>query len=278
MEVGIYFNYLENGPGKVVKNLIKGFDLLGIKYSLNTDGDVNIILQNVPRINGDISNCLLGPNIAVLPIDNKYLLEHGNYLKCLVPSEWVKNKYSRWIPENKISVWPVGIDTNKFINFCDTENKEYDFLVYFKRRNIDDLLFIRNFLTDMNKSFITVEYGSYTDEDLINLISKCRYGFIIDGCESQGLAIQEMLSCDLPLIVWDKKYWEDRGDDYKILATSIPYFDENCGVYFFNKDEIDDKFSFFLQKKYSPRKYIENNLSIDISTKKIISIINESIK
>ncbi len=46
MGVGIYFDYDKDGPGKVIKNIKKGFDLLGIDYKLNSDSDINIILQD----------------------------------------------------------------------------------------------------------------------------------------------------------------------------------------------------------------------------------------
>ena len=43
----------------------------------------------------------------------QFLIENQNYYKKIIaPSEWVKNKFiSKFnLPENKISVWPVGIE------------------------------------------------------------------------------------------------------------------------------------------------------------------------
>lgn len=282
MKLGIYFensNYAKmfRGPEKVARNLLKGLDILNIEYLINQDGDYNIILQNSERIKGDLSNCFLGPNICTLPIDNQFLMSYDNYIKTIVPCEWVKSKYSRWIPEEKIEIWPVGIDTDLWI---DTKNfkKEYDFLIYFKRRNPQDLIKIQQFLIEKNKTFLTLHYGNYSESEFFDIISKCKYAFIIDGCESQGLAIQEIMSCNLPIIVWDKIEWLDRGDEFKFSATSVPYFENDCGLKFDKISDLESTYNLFLSCEYNSRQYIVDNLSIKSSTKKILKIINESNK
>jgi hypothetical protein len=177
VELGIYFNYRERGPGKVIDNLIKGLDILGIKYKINLDGDKNIILQNCDRLNGDLSNCILGPNICTLPIDNKVVMDYDKYETLLVPSEWVKKLYMRWIPENKIKIWPVGIDTEIFSDKSSFE-KKYDFLIYFKRRDISELNFVIEQLNIMNKNSIIIEYGKYKEFEFIESIEKSKYGIV----------------------------------------------------------------------------------------------------
>jgi hypothetical protein len=270
IEIGLYFNYKEKGPGKVVDNLIKGLDLSGIKYRINSDGDVNLILQNCNRLSGNLSKCFLGPNICTLPIDNQYVMNMYSYNKLLVPSEWVKNLYKRWIPEEKIEIWPVGIDTDKFTDKSKCE-KEYDFLVYFKRRNTQDLHSVLSKLKENNLTYKVLEYGNYVESEFIDFISKSKYGFVVDNCESQGIAIQEMMSCNLPLIVFDSKEWVDRGDQFKCESTSVPYWDsERCGVVI---DQIDDFNLSFIDRKYDSRDFITENLSLNSSILKLEKII-----
>ncbi len=272
MTVGLYFNRYENGPGKVVKNLIKGFEKSNTKYSVNSDGDINIILQYSNRLKGDLSNCFIGPNVVTLPVDDSVMMNYTEYKKLIVPSVWVKNVYSNWIPSEKIEIWPVGIDTEKFNKLV--SEKVYDFLVYFKRRNLNELNQIIEILNKKNKSFILIQYGQYNEDYFIEAISKSKFGIVIDGTESQGVALQEMMSCDLPLIVWDVKYWTDRGDSNKCDATSVPYFDERCGIKFYSIEEFEQKYETFINSNYNPRDFIIDNLSIEVSTKKLINIIN----
>jgi glycosyltransferase involved in cell wall biosynthesis len=276
MKIGIYFDCVERGPGKVISNLIKSFEENKIEYLLNRDGDKNIILQSCNRLMGDLTNCYLGPNIATLPIDNKNLIDCDSCEKIIVPSDWVKNLYSKWLPLDKIEIWPVGIDTELFKDY--TVEKEYDFLIYYKRRDIKDLNFIINFLTERNDKFIIIKYGEYNETHFIDIISKSRFGIVIDNCESQGIAVQEMMSCNLPLLVWDVTNWSDRGQEYEVKATSIPYWDSICGVSFTDINHLEESFNKFFNQLtlFKPRKYILNNLSFDKSTNKLLEIINKS--
>jgi len=273
MKIGIYYRYDQKGPGKVVKNLVKGFDLLNIDYVINSDGDINVILQDCDRLKGDLSNCYIGPNVVVLPIDNNIIMDYNKYLKLIVPSEWVKKLYSKWIPEDKIIIWSVGIDTNLFFQKSNIE-KIYDFLIYFKRRDILQLKYIKDHLNTLGRKYIVLEYGDYTEENFINLINISKFGIIIDGSESQGIAIQEMMSCNLPLIVWDIKYWLDRGEENKCFATSVPYWNDTCGEIFFESSDFIEKLSKIEIKKYNPRKYVLKELSLSTSVGKLIKKIS----
>jgi glycosyltransferase involved in cell wall biosynthesis len=272
MNIGVYFNNTQRGPGKVVSNLLKGFDRNNISYHLNSDGGKNIILQSCIRLTNNISNCLLGPNIVTLPIDSVHIMDFEKYESLLVPSYWVKLLYMRWIPESKIKIWAVGIDTDLFSDKSGL-NKEYDFLIYFKRRSVVELNGLIAILNSMNKTYTLIEYGNYDELQFINAISKSKYGIIIDNTESQGIAIQEMMSCNLPLIVWDVKYWVDRGEEYRCEATSVPYWDIICGEKFYDISYLPECIQKIENMTYNPREYILRNLSIDISTQNIMNIL-----
>jgi hypothetical protein len=274
MKIGIHYEHVSRGPGKVLGNLISGLNNIDVEYSLNSDGDKNIILQDCPRLRGDLSNCLLGPNIATLPIDNDVLMRSDSCYKIIVPSQWVKNLYSRWIPANKISVWPVGIDTDFFKDSKDDE-KQFNFLVYYKRRSEIELSQVLSFLERKNKSFTIIRYGDYSEDHFLNSIKASKMGIVISGTESQGIAIQEMLSCNLPLLVWDVKDWQDRGLPHSCPATSIPYWDALCGEYFLDLNELENTYERFMSGEYEPRKFILENLSLNSQAQKIISLWTE---
>jgi hypothetical protein len=282
--INIYHNNLNNGPGKVSKNLINGLKIKNLSFKENEINDYlkdsNLFLQynNLLEKEEIISKSIIGPNICTLPFDNKIVIEQ-KYLKTIVPSEWVKKLYSKWIDKDKIEIWPVGIDYNYFKDFS-KEKKEIDCLIYFKRREESDLIFIEEFLRDKNQTYTIIKYGNYDEQQFINLISKSRYCVVIDNCESQGVAIQEIMSCNLPLFVWDVKFWKDRGEEYKIESTSIPYWDEKCGEFFFYKEEIEEKFKVFMEKidYYKPRNYILKNLKIEDQSEKLYKLIKTNNK
>lgn len=272
--INIHYHNSERGPGKVIKNLTMGLNKLNIEFKKNGNDEnwKNIILQDHPALyDNRLKNSLIGPNVCVIPKDNHVVLEQ-QYKKIIVPSEWVKNLYKKWIHEDKILVWPVGIDTEKFDN-KKSNPKVFDCLIYTKNRTDDELNFVINFLNSKNQTYNVIKYGYYTESHFIDLISKSKYGFVLANTESQGIAIQEMMSCNLPLIVWDVSKWVDRGLEYEVDATTVPYWDSICGLKIYNRDELESNYNKFIEKfdGYNPRDYIVNNLNIN---KQTIDLVN----
>ena len=173
---------------------------------------------------------------------------------------------------DKLAIWSVGIDTDLF---SPSQNKTIDFLVYYKRRDLDDLNAVCNFLKTKNQTFKIVSYGNYSEEQFKQCMSECKYAFLIDRCESQGIAVQEMMSCNLPMLVWDVNRWDDRGEEYACKATSIPYFTEQCGVYFYDKASMNAAFDNFMQhiNHFEPRKYIIDNFSLKQKANDLVRIL-----
>ena len=79
-----------------------------------------------------------------------------------------------------------------------------------------------------------------------------------------------MMSCNLPLLVWDVKIWDYLGPDHACESTSIPYWDTICGEFFYEKDNFETTLQLFLKSTYKPREYISENLSLDIMAEKIV--------
>ena len=274
----LLYEYNHNGPGKVIKNLKLGLDKLGVEYIENPqkidEKDKVIALQWHPLVSSvNPENLLIGPNVCTLPIDNDFIMSK-KYKKVVVPSDWIKNKYKIWIPEEKIFVWPVGIDTDYFDDKSTIE-KTLDCLIYYKRRSFEDLTFVTKMLKQYNQTFDIIEYGNYSEIDFISKVSKSKYVFMLDSCESQGIAIQEIMSMNVPMFVWDVEYWSDRGEEFKVEASSIPYWDERCGMYETKIESIHQTFNLFLQKFgfFKPRSYILENISLKRQAKEIIEIL-----
>ena len=275
--INISYNGISNGPGKVVTNLILGLEKSGIEFKTNQSplpDDKLLILQETQLLYQNINNDkVIGPNICTLPIDNQFVMNQI-YKKMIVPCEWVKQLYMRWLPEEKLFVWAAGIDTDLFYDMS-KKDKDIDCLIYFKRRDESDLKLVISLLIEHNQTFDIVRYGSYLEKDLIALLERSRYCMVVDKCESQGIAIQEIMSTNTPLLIWDTIVWDDRGDEFKIDATSVPYWNEICGVKVSNFEELKNKFLFFIGnlKKYKPRGFILENLPLDKSAKKIVEIL-----
>ena len=269
-----------NGPHKVVKNLLMSLEQEKIDYVINEEKfKNNFLLQydwtgHLKHSELDLEHCIIGPQIWMFDEHVNDLKENPSYYKSLItPSQWVKDLYVNkfGFPENKISNWPVGVE-----EFDNVREVNYDCLIYFKRRDQSELEIVKKFLVSKGLSYRMVEYGGYSEDGFKQLVNSAKFCFLINGTESQGIAVQEIMSMGVPIIAWDIKEWLDQGEAYRVPATSIPYWDERCGEVFFNKDELEETFSKFYAtiNEYDPKSFIRDNLSFSKTVEQLMEIFN----
>ena len=268
-----------NGPHKVVDNLIKSLDQEKIEYAINEEKyEHNFLVQydataheKHSKIEQDTT--IIGPQVWLFDGYGQFLIENQNYYKKIIaPSEWVKNKFITKfnLLEEKLAVWPVGIE-----EFNNIREPNYDCLIYFKRRGQKELDAVKQFLDSKNLTYKMVEYGDYGEDGFKQLVNSAKFCFLINGTESQGIAVQEIMSMGVPIIAWDIKEWLDQGEAYRVPATSIPYWDKRCGEVFFNIEDLEVTFSKFYATldQYDPKAFVKDNLSFECSVKTLLDIL-----
>ena len=268
-----------NGPHKVVNNLIKSLDQEKIAYAINEEKYENNFLVQYDAIAHEKHSkieqetTIIGPQVWLFDGYGQFLIENQNYYKKLIaPSQWVKDKFINKfnLLENKVSVWPVGIE-----EFNNVREPSYDCLIYFKRRDEGELSAVKKFLVSRGLTYQMVEYGSYSEYGFMQLVNQAKFCFLINGTESQGIAVQEIMSMGTPIIAWDIKEWLDQGEEYRVPATSVPYWDNRCGEKFYSIDKLEETFDNFYARinEYDPKAYVKDNLSFESSVKTLLDIL-----
>ena len=203
-------------------------------------------------------------------------------------SDWIQHLYSGigtiCMPVKPL---PFPIDVEKF-NMNNLE-KTYDCFIYFKNRLKEDLQFIETILQYMNLTYTIVSYGKYNENDYISILNKSKFGIWLGAHESQGFALQEALSMNVPLIVCNVRSLNDEinGEgnhsyiEYKgrfdLSATSCPYFDERCGTIIYDLNDLVTNIEHMKHNytTYQSRNYILENLSPKVCYERIIKSFNE---
>jgi len=225
---------------------------------------------------------IYGPHFSVFPnyLINGINKENSVYI---MPSKWALNSWNSVFNRINMEVltFPVNVERfnekRKLIERIHDEESEI--FIYYKRRNPEELLKIVNFIENKGIKYKIFDYERrYYEEEYINCLRNSKYGIIVDAHESQGFAIEEALSCNVPLLVWNVKTMDQefRSNYPKFECTTVPYWDERCGELFTEYEELEETYNKFIEKleMYKPREYIIENLSVGVCADKLINIIN----
>lgn len=223
---------------------------------------------------------IFGPHFSVFP-DNR-LLNINNIHKNSIyiqPSKWAADTWRNLNVEKviKIKEFPFPVEIDKFKPL--ENNTREQIFIYFKRRKPEELKLIEQFLTEKNITYKLFNYvKKYKEEEYLKCLQSAKYGIIVDAHESQGFAIEEALSCNVPLLVWKVKYMsQEEGSNFpNFPCTNIAYWDKRCGEFFEEKENFEETYNKFINKieTYKPREYVLENLSPKKCGENFIKLIN----
>jgi glycosyltransferase involved in cell wall biosynthesis len=222
---------------------------------------------------------ILGASIFEHPVVcPDFWRQNPNVQKMLIPGPWMKDMFAEHYPEERLDVWPVGIDIEEWRPKRPPSEKPDQVLLYDKIRFAHDryeeivLHPIRQQLRAQGIETETLRYGHYFPEDLKSALERCRAVVFLCEHETQGIAYQQMLASGVPVFAWDRGgYWQDPNffpDRVRYEpVSSVPYWDERCGMKFENAGEFRDRFVTFWERveeeEFSPRSYVTENLTLE---------------
>jgi hypothetical protein len=234
---------------------------------------------------------MFGPQFFVLPEgsmvgEKREDLQDRCVYNCL--SSWVKYLYEEMVPSMimPLECLPFSVDTNRFQPTGLTGPKEriWDCVVYVKRRSNELINHAIDLLQSKQLSYKIFQYGSYQESDYLHELQHCKWMLVLDAHESQGFALEEAMSCNVPLLVMDASSLYDETTDggktytYEYLkpkdlkATSVPYWSNECGIKIQTKEDLSQAMDTMMATyhKFSPRAYILQTLSDEVCMKRIL--------
>jgi hypothetical protein len=272
------------GQKMVFINLCLGLDQLGVRYRVNefrwanhnSESPVGIIGKSHVLYRQDWQNPILfGASVMSHPLSDPGLLDRLPIKRILVPGEWMRSMCEPYWGD-RVRVWPVGIDTDRWAPTAGGE-PDIDVLIYDKIRWKHDLYEgellnpIRERLKSQNLRVAYIRYGHYLEEDFEELLGRCRSMIFLCEHETQGLAYQQALSCNVPILAWNRSgFWQDPEfypDRVKFEpVSSVPYWDFRCGLTFCGAVDFEVSFDRFWSgiegRHFKPGEFILENLTL----------------
>jgi hypothetical protein len=286
------------GAMRVFLNLKAGLDRIGVPYRVNNYRHIRnnpedlACLVGKPHLLEKFPNhtpLLFGTSIYNHPIEDALLPNRHLIRQVLVPSQWVKQMFSKTWPD-LVTVWPVGIDIDRWTP-SPSSAKDVDVLVYdkiYRQRETYECSVIEPLMVELRRQGLVVEYvryGSYVEWELLALSRRVRSMVYLSHHETQGIALEQMLSADVPIFAWDP------GGDWQNLeyllrgvrfgpVTSVPYWDERCGVKFTGADDLVPAFAEFWKlvqaNSFQPREMIlDKKLTLEAAAEAYVDLVTK---
>lgn len=202
-------------------------------------------------------------------------------------SKWVETAFIELVGSMAIPLvqFPFGVDTDKFKP--EITDKTLDCIVYIKRRDTNLVKNVLDMLGDLKLTCKIFRYGSYQEAEYLKALRNSKFMITLDAHESQGFALQEAMSCNVPLLVIDAQSMYDEMPDgvnseYKylkpkeMLSTSVPYWSNKCGIKISSFQEFPTALNAMILNwnYFTPREYIIETLSDDVCMKRILEYFN----
>ncbi len=284
-------------PGGVMRwflNLRTGLDQLGVEYRVNDYKGLKKNPGSVAHVIGkphviDLippgHPIVYGPGIGAHPYENDFWSRPDLRL-IIISCDWFKAMYDRDLPRPiATAVWPAGIETDLWTPPATPPKRKV--LVYDKirwRHDDYDTQLIQPILKRLEAEgceTVVLRYGHYLEEDFNCLLKEVSAMVFLCEHETQGFAYLQTLSCGVPIFAWDRGgFWQDPSMyPHRVQfspVTSVPYFDERCGLQFTDNAGFQEKIGRFLADVeagvYRPRDYVMENFDLKQQARRYVDL------
>ena len=145
------------------------------------------------------------------------------------------------------------------------------------RKNVPEEIYqkVIKILGDKKIPYDIIKYGTYARKYYLQKLLSASVLIYLQETESQGLALQEAWSYNVPTLVWQNKEWKYGKYSWHDEKIAAPYQTDSSGR-FFKIGTFNEQLDKILHKPscLNPRKYCIQNLSDKVSTQKYLEIIN----
>jgi glycosyltransferase involved in cell wall biosynthesis len=231
-------------------NLRKGLDLIDQPYHVNdyraikrAVGSVACVIGKphvIPKIPKGIP-IVYGPGVSAHPYEDDFWGERDIRL-ILLSCSWLKEMYDSDLPiAHNTAVWPAGVDTERWVpSAMKTKGRVllYDKIRWDRDDYVSSVLDpIEDYLVKLGFVVVKLRYGEYEEDEYLDLVKDVEFMVFLCEHETQGFAYLQALSCNVPIIAWDRGgFWRDPSMyPHRVRfesVCSVPYFGEECGERF----------------------------------------------
>lgn len=231
----------------------------------------------------DLPNpAILGPGLYDHPSLAPDLMRDPRFRAYIVTCDWMRAMFLPFYGQT-CADWHAGIELDKWEDTRPLP-KTTDILIYDKIRwNRDHyephlIQPIQDELHRRGLSYKNIRYKAYDHATYRAMLRESRAMLFLCEHETQGMAYQEAMAANVPVLAWENGFWLDprrpEFDPQPVPATSVPYFSPECGERFRDGDDFAATLDTFWERLagYRPREYVARELSLAGSARQYMDL------
>jgi len=228
---------------------------------------------------GTVNYVVAGPVNALFADESGGILLTPEIDLVIVPSEWTIDFY-RGFPDliEKCRVWPCGVDADVWKPAGRT--KDQTAVVYWKSGDKDFCEAVEGIVRRCGLEPIRIEsrhgeHGIFKPADYREALDRSVVGVFLSTFETQGIALAEAWSMDVPAVVWDPQgeaQWRGRAFTAR---SSAPFLTPETGVTFRTLDDLEPALRRALNRRgaFHPREWVLQNMTDAVCAAKLYALI-----
>lgn len=224
---------------------------------------------------GKIQTLRVGPNFA--PSEGDFFIFRP-ILDCyLCNSAWPAENICRMRPglENRISFWYAGVDETYWKPTTRlSEKRSKKALLYFKTDG-DVAERAKRCLQECGYEVLPISYGSYQPQQFKQLLEEALFAVFISRSESQGIALAEAWSMDVPVFAWNPKTPFDWDGFRWTDVSSCPYMNPMVGSDWQKIVQLKEQIHSFEndRSQFQPRRWVLLHMTDKTSIEQLMELI-----
>lgn len=226
-----------------------------------------------------IMRLVAGPNILTTPDEHSAIIADSSVDICLVPSEWVGSLYEHIAPSlvGRTKTWAAGVDTAYWSPRCGEKRRtSKKRALIFLKGNARGALpeHARRSLAGKGYETATITYGEFDQAHYRSMLEWADVMVVFGTTESQGIALAEAWSMDIPTYVLAADSWQ-AADGRVFAASSAPYLSPKTGRFFRTLEDLESLLRDFQNDlaPCAPRSWILQNMSDPICARHLLDAI-----
>jgi hypothetical protein len=229
---------------------------------------------------GRIDFLVAGPANALFPTECDGILLMPEIDLLIVASGWVVDLYREDAPQvvPKTRVCACGVDAAYWSPSL--RRRRTGAIVYWKGGDEALCAAVDRLLVGRGLAPRRVRYGSYSHDEFKAALDEAAIAVFLSTFETQGLALAESWSMDVPTLVWDARApaeWRGRAFQH---GSSAPYLTAETGAAWRALDELDVALALASStpERFRPRGWVLENMTDSIRAHALYTIIQEEAK